>query len=53
MATNKRNMYCCEQCFHLGPPEGSYGENAVQFSTASNEDASDRLARTVPAVYFA
>jgi hypothetical protein len=31
MATNKRNMYCCEQCFHLGPPEGSYGEDAVQF----------------------
>jgi hypothetical protein len=30
MATNKRNMYCCEQCFHLGPPEGSYGEDAVQ-----------------------
>jgi hypothetical protein len=21
MATNKCNMYCCEQCFHLGPPE--------------------------------
>jgi hypothetical protein len=21
MATNKYNMYCCEQCFHLGPPE--------------------------------
>jgi hypothetical protein len=19
----QRNMYCCEQCFHLGPPQGS------------------------------
>jgi hypothetical protein len=22
-ATNNRNMHCCEQCFHLGPPQSS------------------------------
>jgi hypothetical protein len=35
MATNKRNTYCCEQCFHLGPPEDSYREDAVQFSQSA------------------
>jgi hypothetical protein len=50
MATNNRNMHCCEQCFHLGPSQDSQGDDAEQFSSASNEDASDRLARTVPAV---
>jgi hypothetical protein len=50
MATNKYNMYCCEQCFHLGPPEyerylGNPQRTAggVLLQTSTSTDVSDQL----------
>jgi hypothetical protein len=37
---SQQNMYYCEQCFHLGPPQGNLRDDSDQFSSVSQLDDS-------------